>query len=100
MDVELHLGTKVNNVSEKGVQFENQFLPARTVIWAAANSPSSLARELDAETDRQGGRFVDPRPLNPIGKPPAYRERLACSRVSTWSFGSRSETSVSSSVKA
>jgi NADH dehydrogenase len=58
MDVELHLGTKVNNVSEKGVQFENQFLPARTVIWAAGNAPSSLARELDAETDRQGRVLV------------------------------------------
>jgi NADH:quinone reductase (non-electrogenic) len=58
MDVEVHLGTKVNNVTEKGVQLENQFLPARTVIWTAGNAASSLAKELDAETDRQGSVLV------------------------------------------
>ncbi len=54
MDVEVHVGTKVLNVTEEGVQLENEFLRARTVVWAAGNAASPLAKQLDAETDRQG----------------------------------------------
>ncbi|HEY6841627.1 MAG TPA: NAD(P)/FAD-dependent oxidoreductase [Chthoniobacterales bacterium] len=54
MDIEVHVGTKVLNVTEEGVQLENGFLRTRTVIWAAGNAASPLAKQLDAETDRQG----------------------------------------------
>jgi NADH:quinone reductase (non-electrogenic) len=54
MDVEVHVATKVLNVTEEGVQLENQLLRTRTVIWAAGNAASPLAKQLDAETDRQG----------------------------------------------
>jgi NADH dehydrogenase len=54
MEIEVHVGTKVLNVTEEGVQLEKEFLRTRTVIWAAGNAASPLAKQLDAETDRQG----------------------------------------------
>jgi len=54
MEIEVHVGTKVLNVTEEGVQLEKEFLRTRTVIWAAGNAASPLAKLLDAETDRQG----------------------------------------------
>jgi len=54
MEIEVHVGTKVLNVTEKGVQLEKEFLQTRTVVWAAGNAASPLAKLLDAETDRQG----------------------------------------------
>ena len=58
LDIEVHAGTKVLNVTEEGVQLENEFLRARTVVWAAGNAASPLAKQLDAETDRQGRMIV------------------------------------------
>jgi len=54
MEIEVHVGTKVVNVTEKGVQLEKEFLQTRTVVWAAGNAASPLAKLLDADTDRQG----------------------------------------------
>jgi NADH:ubiquinone reductase (H+-translocating) len=58
MEIEVHVGTKVLNVTEEGVQLEKEFLRTRTVIWAAGNAASPLAKQLDAETDRQGRVLV------------------------------------------
>jgi NADH dehydrogenase len=58
MEIEVHVGTKVLNVTEEGVQLEIEFLRTRTVIWAAGNAASPLAKQLDAETDRQGRVLV------------------------------------------
>lgn len=58
MDVEVRVGTKVLNVTDDGVQLENEFISTRTVIWAAGNAASSLAGQLGGETDRQGRILV------------------------------------------
>lgn len=58
MEIEVHVGTKVLNVTEEGVQLEKEFLQTRTVIWAAGNAASPLGKQLDAETDRQGRVLV------------------------------------------
>ncbi|MBV8533858.1 MAG: NAD(P)/FAD-dependent oxidoreductase [Verrucomicrobia bacterium] len=59
MEVEVRVGTKVLNVTGEGVQLENEFISARTVIWAAGNSASPLAKQLGGETDRQGRILVN-----------------------------------------
>jgi NADH dehydrogenase len=58
MEIEVHVGTKVLNVTEEGVQLEKEFLKTRTVVWAAGNAASPLAKLLDADTDRQGRVMV------------------------------------------
>jgi NADH:ubiquinone reductase (H+-translocating) len=58
LDIEVRVGTKVLGVTAEGVQLENEFIRARTVVWAAGNSASPLAKEL-GETDRQGRIIVN-----------------------------------------
>jgi NADH dehydrogenase len=60
LDVEVRVNTKVVGISEKGVQLENDFIPARTVIWAAGNVASPLGKLLGVETDKQGRVLVQP----------------------------------------
>ena len=57
LDIEVKTGTKVVAVTFEGVQLENEFIRARTVVWAAGNAASPLARQL-GETDRQGRMIV------------------------------------------
>jgi len=57
--VEVRVETKVLSVAGDGVQLENEFISTRTVIWAAGNSASPLARQLGGETDRQGRVLVN-----------------------------------------
>ena len=59
MEVEVRVGTKVLSVTGEGVQLENEFISTRTVIWAAGNSASPLAKQLGGETDRQGRILVN-----------------------------------------
>jgi NADH dehydrogenase len=54
MGVEVRVDTKVLSVTGDGVRLESEFISTRTVIWAAGNSGSPLAKQLAAETDRQG----------------------------------------------
>jgi NADH dehydrogenase len=54
MEVEVLVGTNVANVTAEGVHLGDRTIRARTVIWAAGNAASPLARQLDAEVDRQG----------------------------------------------
>ena len=58
LDIEVKVGTKVLGVTSEGVQLENEFIRARTVVWAAGNAASPLAKEL-GETDRQGRIIVN-----------------------------------------
>jgi NADH:ubiquinone reductase (H+-translocating) len=53
LDIEVKVGTKVLGVTPDGVQLENELIRARTVVWAAGNAASPLAKQL-GETDRQG----------------------------------------------
>jgi NADH:ubiquinone reductase (H+-translocating) len=59
MDVEVHVGTNVLNVTAEGVHLGDWTIRARTVIWAAGNAASPLARQLDAAVDRQGRVLVE-----------------------------------------
>ena len=71
MEVEVRVGTKVLSVTGEGVQLENEFISARTVIWAAGNSASPLARQLGGETDRQG-RILVSQDLSVPGHPQIF----------------------------
>ncbi|HSZ27238.1 MAG TPA: NAD(P)/FAD-dependent oxidoreductase [Chthoniobacterales bacterium] len=58
LDIEVKVGTKVLSVTPEGVQLEGEFMRARTVVWAAGNAASPLAKQL-GETDRQGRIIVN-----------------------------------------
>ena len=59
LDIDVRVGTKVLGVTFDGVQLENELIRARTVVWAAGNAASPLAKQL-GETDRQGRIIVNP----------------------------------------
>ncbi len=52
-------GELVTNITEEGVQFGDNFIVARNVIWAAGNKASSLLKTLDVPLDRQGRARVE-----------------------------------------
>jgi NADH dehydrogenase len=79
LDIEVRVGTKVLGVTAEGVQLENEFIRARTVVWAAGNSASPLAKEL-GETDRQGRIIV-----NEDLSVPAHPEIFAVGDVANFS---------------
>jgi NADH:ubiquinone reductase (H+-translocating) len=58
LDIEVKVSTKVVRVTSEGVQLEHEFIRARTVVWAAGNAASPLAKQL-GETDRQGRIIVN-----------------------------------------
>jgi len=58
LDIEVKVSTKVLGVTSEGVQLEKEFIRARTVVWAAGNAASPLAKQL-GETDRQGRIMVN-----------------------------------------
>ena len=58
--VEIHEGLTVTNVTSEGVEVKGgQFVPARTVIWAAGNMASPLGKSLGAPTDKAGRVVVN-----------------------------------------
>jgi len=57
--VEVRTNTAVKGVSEEGVQLEGEFIPCRTVVWAAGNAASPLGKDLGVETDRAGRVIVN-----------------------------------------
>jgi NADH dehydrogenase len=67
LDIEVKLGTKVIGVTPEGVQLEKDFIRARTVVWAAGNAASPLAKQL-GEVDRQG-RIIVNKDLSVPGQP-------------------------------
>jgi NADH:ubiquinone reductase (H+-translocating) len=58
LDIEVKVGSKVLGVTADGVQLENEFIRARTIVWAAGNAGSPLAKQV-GETDRQGRSIVN-----------------------------------------
>lgn len=58
MGVEVKINTKVEDISEEGVQTNNGFIPAKTIIWAAGNQASPLLKSLEVELDRAGRVIV------------------------------------------
>ncbi len=58
--VEVHEGVAVTNVTEEGVEVKGgQFIPARTVIWAAGNAASPLGKSLGVPVDKAGRVVVN-----------------------------------------
>ncbi|WP_080484093.1 FAD-dependent oxidoreductase [Burkholderia cenocepacia] len=60
LGVEVVPGTRVEHVEARGVTIAGQFIPARTVLWAAGVVASPAAAWLSAEADRAGRVKVRP----------------------------------------
>ncbi|MGK0203667.1 MAG: NADH dehydrogenase [Planctomycetota bacterium] len=60
LGVEVRLNSRVTHIDEHGVQFGEEHLAARTVLWAAGVAASPLGAALGAETDRAGRVKVAP----------------------------------------
>jgi NADH:ubiquinone reductase (H+-translocating) len=71
MGVEVRTGTLVKDVTDRGVTVNEQFVPSRTVIWAAGNAASPIGKSLGAETDR-AGRVVVNEDLSVPGHPEVF----------------------------
>jgi len=54
LGVEVHVNTKVLEVNDRGIRLNQEFITARTIVWAAGNAGSPLARTLGVEIDAQG----------------------------------------------
>lgn len=60
LGVEVLTGTAVSDINGEGFQLGGQFVPARTVVWAAGVAASPLARTLEVPLDRAGRVPVQP----------------------------------------
>lgn len=60
MGVRVITGKKVTNITEEGVQIEDEFIPSVNIIWAAGNQASPLLKSLDVPLDRAGRVIVEP----------------------------------------
>ncbi len=54
LGVEVHLNSRVTNLSEKGVEFDGRFIESANVIWAAGNEASPLLKTLGGQLDDLG----------------------------------------------
>jgi NADH dehydrogenase len=59
MGVDVHTGAIVKDVSERGVTVNGEFVPSRTVVWAAGNAASPIGKGLGASVDRAGRVIVN-----------------------------------------
>ncbi|XXF79512.1 NAD(P)/FAD-dependent oxidoreductase [Myxococcaceae bacterium GXIMD 01537] len=60
LGVEVRTKTRVTEIDETGVYIGAEYIPARTVLWAAGVAASPLARSLGVELDRSGRVPVTP----------------------------------------
>jgi NADH dehydrogenase len=60
MGVEVRLNAMVTNITPKGIYIGDEFIPVRTVFWAAGVKASPLGRFLGVATDRAGRVIVGP----------------------------------------
>ena len=58
LGVQIWTGCRVTEVTGEGVRIGNEFIEARTVIWAAGVKPSHLNSQLKAPLDAQGRVLV------------------------------------------
>lgn len=54
LQVEVRTGVVVKDVGPDGVHAGDELIPTRTIVWAAGNAASPLAKSLGAELDRAG----------------------------------------------
>ncbi|AKC86950.1 NAD(P)/FAD-dependent oxidoreductase [Pseudoxanthomonas suwonensis] len=60
LGVEVSTGVPVTAIDEGGYRLGEEYVPARTVVWAAGVAASPLARSLGVPLDRAGRVPVDP----------------------------------------
>lgn len=60
LGVEVRLGSIVSRVDSDAAYIGDERIPTRTILWAAGNAASPLARFLDAPLDRAGRVLVRP----------------------------------------
>lgn len=60
LGVDVRLGQRVTDITADGVQVGDEFIEARTVIWAAGVRANPIGKMLNAETDRAGRVLVGP----------------------------------------
>lgn len=60
LGVEVLLGTPVSDCTEDGFRIGEEFIPARTIIWAAGVQASPAAQWLGVQADRAGRATVGP----------------------------------------
>jgi NADH:ubiquinone reductase (H+-translocating) len=60
LGVEVSTGKPVSNITEAGCQLGDEFVAAKTVLWAAGVAASPLGKLLGAQTDRAGRVLVKP----------------------------------------
>lgn len=59
LGVELRTGVHATNLSERGLQVGDEFIPCRVKIWAAGNIASSVGSSLGAPVDKVGRVVVN-----------------------------------------
>jgi len=59
LGVEVRTGWRVTNITADGVTVGDQFIPSKTVIWAAGVRPSPLGEKLGVSLDKGGRVLVD-----------------------------------------
>lgn len=59
LGVEVSTGRPVTDITAEGVQIGDEFVPAKTVLWAAGVQASRAAEWLDAPADRAGRAIVE-----------------------------------------
>jgi NADH:ubiquinone reductase (H+-translocating) len=60
LGVEVRVNSTVTGVSADGVMVGAEFIPAKTVFWAAGNLPSPLGRQLGCPLHKGGRVIVEP----------------------------------------
>ncbi|MCB0350406.1 MAG: NAD(P)/FAD-dependent oxidoreductase [Bdellovibrionales bacterium] len=60
LGVEVIINTRASDLSKDGLQIGDQYVPAKTIIWAAGVLPSSLTMQIPGEKDRLGRALVLP----------------------------------------
>ena len=60
LGVELKLGARVTNVTERGVTVDGALIPCATVLWAAGVAASPVVKSLGVPLDRSGRVIVQP----------------------------------------
>lgn len=60
LGVQIWTGCRVTEVTSEGVRIGNEFIEARTVIWAAGVKPSPLNLQLHSTLDLQGRVVIGP----------------------------------------
>jgi len=59
MGVTVLTGRQVTDITQKGVQVNDEFIETPNIIWAAGNKASRLLKELDTQLDNSGRVIVE-----------------------------------------